>query len=341
MKFPDSVPVKVQSLLSKLIEGVPKRHKGYFEMLQAVESELTRIDEATNDALCNPLQTDLDELRRQKLEAINHRDWLAEELSCLKRLGHHRDMPQVFELLHHDFPDGEKVEDFIYCAWAARIDFAKYREGLKKASKIKQEIAEVSNNLSKLLHMLSDTGVMGPGELFSIPELLKQTDNHNLNDHNLQMWRSMRMHILGDKLDKCFEDSSINHSEQVSNQPVNIRIIPIESNIKIDPAEEQRHMLRYAWGTAPDVSALIETISKAAFNFQPKESDMIGATVQTRQHSQKTEYIRALWFLLSDSHKFLLTLQIRKAICLVANVVLDSPEIGVTLDDVNKALKEA
>jgi len=45
--------------------------------------------------------------------------------------------------------------------------------------------------------------------------------------------------------------------------------------------------------------------------------------------------------LLSDSHKFLLTLQIRKAICLVANVVLDSPEIGVTLDDVNKALKEA
>jgi hypothetical protein len=310
-------------------------------MLQAVESELTRIDEATNDALCNPLQTDLNELRRQKLEAINHRDWLAEELSCLKRLGHHRDMPQVFELLQHDFPDGEKVEDFIYCAWAARIDFAKYREGLKKASKIKQEIAEVANNLSKLLHMLSNTGVMGPGELFSIPELLKQTDNHNLNDHNLQMWRSMRMHILGDKLDRCFEDSSIIHSEQVSNQPVNIQIIPIESNIKIDPAEEQRNMLRYAWGTAPDVSALIETISKAAFNFQPKESDMIGAAVQSRQHSQKTEYIRALWFLLSDSHKFLLTLQIRKAICLVANVVLDSPEIEVTLDDVNKALKDA
>ncbi len=140
MKFPDSVPIKVQSLLSNLIEGVPNRHKGYFEMLQAVESELTRIDEATNDALCNPLQTDIDELRRQKLEVMNRRDLLAEDLSCLKRLGHHRDMPQVFELLQHDFPDGEKVEDFIYCTWAARIDFAKYRQGLKKLPKLNKKL---------------------------------------------------------------------------------------------------------------------------------------------------------------------------------------------------------
>ena len=339
MKFPDSVPIEVQSLLCNLIEGVPNRHKGYFEMLQTVEFELIKIEEATNHALSNPQQPDLDELRRQKLEAVNRRDWLTKELSCLKRLGHHSDMPKVFELLKHSFPDGEKVQDFIYCAWAARIDFAKYRENLKKATKIKKEIAEVSNELSKLLHELSATGVMGPGELFSIPQLLKQTDNHNLNDHNLQMWRSMRMHILGDKVDRCFEDSS--HSEQIPNQSINIQIIPIESNTKIDSSETQRNMLRYAWGTAPDVSALIETIAKVASKFDPKESDMIGAAIQTRQHSQKTEYIRALWFLLSDSHKFVLTLHIRKAICLVANVVINSPEIEVTLDDVNKALIDA
>ena len=97
-------------------------------------------------------------------------------------------------------------------------------------------------------------------------------------------------------------------------------------------------MLRYAWGTAPDFSELLDTVTKAGRAFKPSESGMIGAAIESRQKSPKTEYLRAFGNLLTDVHNFALTTPIMQAMAIVANVVINLPDVDVTYDDVRKAL---
>ena len=108
--------------------------------------------------------------------------------------------------------------------------------------------------------------------------------------------------------------------------------------VKIDPEEKARNTLRYAWGTAPDFSALLGTVAKAARDFTPSESGMIGAAINSRQSSPKTEYLRAFGNVLTEVHEFALTTSIMQAMAIVANVVINQTEVDVTYDDVRKAL---
>lgn len=71
---------------------------------------------------------------------------------------------------------------------------------------------------------------------------------------------------------------------------------------------------------------------------RPAEVNMIGAAIQSRQRSPKTEYLRAFGNLLTDTHGLTLTTPILKAIAIVANVVINLPDVDVTYDDVRKAL---
>jgi len=119
--------------------------------------------------------------------------------------------------------------------------------------------------------------------------------------------------------------------------PLEIVIVPAGEKAEIDPVEEARNTLRYAWGTAPDFSALLDTVAKAARGFKPSESGMIGAAIESRQRSPKTEYLRAFGNLLT-AHSFALTTPIMRAMATVANVVINLPDVDVTYDDVRKAL---
>jgi hypothetical protein len=65
---------------------------------------------------------------------------------------------------------------------------------------------------------------------------------------------------------------------------------------------------------------------------------MIGAAIESRQKSPKTEYLRAFGNLLTDVHNFALTKSIMQAMAIVANVVVNFPDVDVTYDDVRKAL---
>ncbi len=247
-------------------------------------------------------------------------------------------MREVFALLTREFIDDQQWRSFTYAAWAARVDFAKYRDRLKRAAELKGEIADAAETLAKLIRQFSATGLNGPDEFYSIPELLRQTDNHDMQDHNLHMWRSMRRHVLGD-----LPMSDVTEAMPVvkSGEPIphiKIVIVPVEGKAKIDPKEEARNMLRYAWGTAPYFSELLDTVAKAGRAFKPSESGMIGAAIESRQKSPKTEYLRAFGNLLTDVHNFALTTPIMQAMAIAANVVIDSPNVDVTYDDVRKAL---
>ena len=264
---------------------------------------------------------------------------LAGEVDCLRRLAHDARMADAFALLTREFTDDRQWRNFTYAAWAARVDFAKYRDRLKRAAELKDEIADAAETLAKLIHQFSKTGISGPSELYSIPELLRQTDNHEMQGHNLAMWRSMRRHVLGD-LPR--EDVPEAKPADGSGEPPTVEIVRVilapEEKVKIDPVEEARNMLRYAWGTAPDFSALLGTMANAARAFKPSESGVGGQPIDRGQRSQKTEYLRAFGNLLTDVHKFALTTPIMQAMAIVANVVLSPDEIDVTYDDVRKAL---
>ena len=146
---------------------------------------------------------------------------LAGEVDCLQRLAHDAQMRDAFALLTREFTDDGQWRNFIRSAWAARMDFKPYRDRMKRAAELKDEIADAAETLAKLINQFSGLGFdNGPGELYSIPELLRQTDNHEMQDHNLHMWRSMRRRILGD-LPR--EDVSVNGGREVPQGEIVLR----------------------------------------------------------------------------------------------------------------------
>jgi hypothetical protein len=336
MDFPAYVPAAVRAHITTLIEGDSRWPQGWAASLADAERQLAEIEGAIDAKTRRGEHEYLPSPRIQRAEALAHRDMLAGEVDCLQRLAHDARMAEAFELLAHEFTDDRQWQNFIYAAWAARGDFAKYRDRLKRATELKGEIADAAETLAKLIRQFADTGINGPSEIYSIPELLRQTDNHKMEGHNLAMWRSMRQHVLGD-----FPKRDAPEAKPASGEPmptVEIVIVPMGEKAEIGPEEEARNMLRYAWGTAPDFSALLGTVANAARNFKPSESGMIGAAIQTRQRNPKTEYLRAFGNLLTDVHKFTLKMAIMQAMAIVANVVINLPDVDVTNDDVRKTL---
>lgn len=339
MDFPAFVPAAVRAHIKDILEGEPIRQiPGYQGLLEEAERKLKAVSESLDRKIFNGEDSYVDGLRLQKAEAQSRRDRLAEDVKCLNRLGHDPRMRDVFSLLTSEFTEDEQWRSFIYAAWSARINFKEYRERLKEAVRLKEKIAEAAESLANLIHQFNEARVMGPSEFYSITELLRQTDNHQLNNHNLQMWRSMRGFILGDP---PMEEANDIKPEAKKKNPVakiKIEFISQDDKAPIDPEEKTRNMLRYAWGTAPDFSALLGTMARKARKFKPSESGMIGAAIKSRQSSPKTEYLRAFGNLLTDVHKFALSMPIMQAMATVGNVVINLPDVDATYDDVRKAL---
>ena len=339
MDFPAYLPAAVRAHITTLIEGDSWEPQGWAASLANAEESLSRIDRAIETYLRQGEDDYLPSLRIKKDQALAHRDRLAGDVDCLRRLAHDARMRDAFALLTRIFTDDKQWWNFIYAAWAARVDFAKYRDRLKRAAELKGEIADAAEALAKLIRQFSKTGINGPGEFYSIQELLRQTDNHEMQRHNLHMWRSMRRHVLGDPPRWDIPEANPAGEDGEPMPPIEILIVPMDGEkVEIDPAEEARNNLRYAWGTAPDFSALLGTMANAARSFKPSESGMIGAAIKSRQQSAKTENLRAFGNLLTDVHKFTLTTPIMKAMAIVANVVINLPDVDVTYDDVRKAL---
>lgn len=343
MDFPAYVPASVRAHITTLIDGDGREPFGWAASLASAEEQLSKIERAIAGKTRRGEIEYLFSLSEQKTEAVKHRDMLANNVECLQRLAHDKRMQAAFEQLNDKFYNDEQWRGFIYAAWAARMDYKYYREQLKSAKELRDEIADTSEKLARLLRKTSTVGLSDwPSELFSIPELLRNTDNHEMQDHNLCMWRSMRRHVLGDPPRRDIPESE---PEQETGEPpsaheiVIVRVI-LEPGEKpeIDPVEEVRNTLRYAWGTAPDLSALLDTVTRAAREFKPSRSGVIGAAIVSRQQNTKTEYLRAFGNLLTDVHHLTLTPDVMKAMAIVANVAINLPDVDVTYDDVRKSL---
>lgn len=107
--------------------------------------------------------------------------------------------------------------------------------------------------------------------------------------------------------------------------------------VEIDPEQQARDMLRYAWQLSPDLSSILETVASVASNFKPSATGMIGAAINSRERSTRTEYLRAFGNRLTDSG-LTVTSIVMRAMAIVANVAINLPDVDVSYDDVRKAL---
>ena len=340
MNFPAYVPAAVRAHITTLIEGDSSESHGWAVSLANLDEKIAGIDREIETYTRWGEDYYLPSLRVQKSDSQEHRVRLAADVDCLHRLGVDPRMRGAFALLNAEFSDEKEWSRFIYAAWAARMDFTKFRERLKRATELKNDIAESAKILANLIREFSKTGVNGPNEFYSLSELLRQTANHEIRRSNLYHWQSMRHHILGDLPPPDLpETKDVVDSIDLVSFP-EIVTFQAEEKGNIDPEEKARNTLQYVWGIAPDFSALLDTVAQASLAFRPGESGMIGAAIESRQHSAKTEYIRAFGNLLTNSHGSVLSPPIMNAMAIVANVVINLPEIDVTNDDVRKALKK-
>jgi hypothetical protein len=345
MKFPAYVPKMVRKYIASFLDGDEIEPVGWNEVLESAEQRLAEIEGAIARRTRQGETDYLPSLRDQKNKAIEHRDMLAEEVNCLKRLAQDSRMQEVYAKLTQEFSEDQQCRDFINAANSARMDYSKYRDRLNQVAELNRKISKTSSKLAQLLRDTEQTGFSHwPSEFFSIPELLRHTDNHDMDDHNLLMWQSMRGYILGEPHGRDSKEAElVEESAEPPNTPEFVHVIlkPLEK-ADIDPKEEVRNTLRYAWGTAPELSELLGTVSNVARAFNPSEGGMIGEAIRTRQGSkaENKAYIRAFGHQLTKSYRITLTTNVMKAMAITATVVINDPEFVATYDDVVKAIRQ-
>jgi hypothetical protein len=351
MDFLNYVPKGARDHATWYLEGDKSRGwEGWLNGLEKQKALIAEIDKTHQAYLKSSLSDDdkeqkLSECRIRKQEAQKYHDDLASDIATIQRLIHDARMKDAYQILTNAFFDDEdserqrKFDGFIYAAWSARLDFSPYRERLKQAAELRDKIAETADKLADLLDQVGETGVLCPDEFFSIPSLLRNTDNHSENNRNLTMWRGMRDYVLGDDPPQ----REITDSEQTKIDPTDspefvFKIVAMDKKPDIDPEEEMRNTLHYAWRTAPPLPVLLKTVSKAANEFIPSEDNFIGEAIGSRKKNIKAQYLRAFGNLLTKEHCFILTTDMMKAMATTATVVINLPDIDVSYDDARKAL---
>lgn len=331
------VPTAIREYVQAMVNGNSWEPFGWAGALKNAQDEVSKVDRQIKSASKLGASRQLDDLRQKKQSAEAHRDALSRAVSCLTRFVEDRRMVEAYRLLVTEIADDQEWKQFITAAWQAQRGFHNYREQLSTATTLKVEIADSAEALANLLNRFAKIGINVPSEFCSIPELLRQTDNHELQGHNLDMWRSMRRYILGELPRQ--ERSTGPLAEVVANEALKVKIRVLAKNdvAQTPPEEDARFMAAYAWATAPDFSALLGTLASAARKFEPQLDEMSGAAL-TRQSHGTNEYLRAFGHLLTAVYRFKLSKSVVQAMAIVAEVVINSPDVLVSLGDVKSAL---
>lgn len=346
MQFPVYVPAAVRDFITFLVEGKEREWEGLAACVVKAEQELSEIRQAIEVRIWRNENEYVVGLRWKEAEAQKNCSSLIDDLECLRRLIHDARMREAYALLTLEISDDEQWRSLINAAYVARDDFAEWRNHLKQAEEAKEKIADAADKLAGLIENFSKNGVQGPPEFYSVRDLLRITEYDGPSENNRYIWQAVRKDVLGERRKELEPDKQQQFdlpSPEVgerSRRPnfltprIRIRFVSSEDVVEHDPLAP----LRYGWEKAPQLPALLRTVAKVARDFEPHEDGVIGAVVNTRQGNTKTAYVRALAYLLLVRHKFALTNRLMRAMAIIANVAINSPDVDVTYDDVRKAL---
>ncbi|WP_326536855.1 hypothetical protein [Pseudorhodoferax sp.] len=331
MDFPSYVPNAVRELIDAYLEGDSAHNWadfGWREALAKSERELRRLE-----GLLQSIK-DLEGLNNVRVEyakeSANARG-IGENVASLERLALRPEMQAAYARLVGALGTDTELKAFIRAAWGAHMNYGTFRDRLKEAAEIARKVADAAGALHELLQKAEGFGTYLPGEFFGIRSLLRNTD-HDPDDRNHYMWQRLRHVVLGDRPDPLPQDTNV--------VPLRVEVVLVSAldATPLDPEEQARNMLDYAWGTAPDVRHIVATMQRAAQECVPTETGTIGAALSRQKSNRKTEYLRGFASLLRNEHSIKLTADIMNAMAVTATVVLNDPDTVVTYDDVRKAV---
>ncbi len=334
MDIPSYVPDAVRSHAWHFLRHFENHLKGCEAKLAQTKEEMSHWQ----DSDCTELQRD--ELRQRSRDQEAFCKHLSDDIETIKRLVQDKRMKEVYEILGKAFiNDNEqerarKLDGFIHSAWAARVDFLPFREKVERAKQLSKKIEKEAGKLAWLLREVDRTGINCPEEFYNIPQLLRQTDDHESSRHDKIAWLALRPLLLGDETVEPGPDSRPAQSGGGADGANGLE----GKGPKVAPAEQARNTLRYGWGKAPLLPALLDTVEKAARHWVPGENEFIDAALKSRKKTPKTQYLRAFGNLLIDQHHFTLTAPLFKAMAVAATVVINKRDVVVTYDDVRKAM---
>ncbi len=101
------------------------------------------------------------------------------------------------------------------------------------------------------------------------------------------------------------------------------------------PGDPEANGLDYIWGIAPKVPDLLDTVAKAAIEYQPQFGGRIGAAIEKRERNSKTQFLRAFGHELAEV-RIEPSPDLINAMACMAAVALNN--IDVTYGDVTQAL---
>jgi len=318
MKFCHFVPPAARSYILEMIHGEPSKWDGLERLANKAKKQFDEFLEKKQEKLNQSNKLSDEELQEERRAKAHYEQRLG-DLEAVQRLGTDLQMEPAYKALHKKFREDEQLCRFLHAAWSARINFLRHREALDRAKILSKAIAADAEHLSSKIRDLFKTFHDTPLELHSISELLRQTDNRQLDARNLEMWRIYRSIILGDKRPELEASLSTNKDNGV------------EPYITSD-GELFRRNLKYAWTLAPDFPELLSRIAEVMGEFIPKMHGYVGAGVNLREANEKTTYIRGLYKLLKDEHGFEIDQPIKKAMAAVTTVMLNKSDIEVSTD---------
>jgi hypothetical protein len=312
MIFREFVPSAVKDQLAFLMLG-NKGTRGYAAIYDEAKSKFYALDQALTLRIAAGERDGLDDCRADLHAAKLNLELAQAEVDCLNRFATRDEMKEAFDVLGAEFTTDAQWAAFIYAAWAARMDFSKFRDRLKRARDLCGQIKDAANHLATLLDEFDEISD-GPDEFKLIPTLLEKTEARELGRHNLHR-SALRPIGLGHTKDAPFGLEDFDEGE-----------------------ERSRKTLGVAWAAAPHLPALLRTVASVASDFTPTEHGVIGAALQTRQHSPRTAYIRAFGKILVDGGVVPLNLAVMSGMASVATVAINDEALTVTIHDVRQAL---
>ena len=257
-------------------------------------------------------------------------EWLVPVVAFLRRFETQDEViRECFQYLAQEkFSDADKKR-FVNAAWVALAsDYPQYRQHLKNAEKQREEIAKKAAELATLIREISRHGLSDlPMEFDDVRTLLRETDGTD------PIWPIMRRHLLGEPMEPPSENAATDDEvEVIVCREVEIKIGTAQ---KLAPVAQLREDIGYTWGIAPGLPELLDTVARAARNYEPQFYGRIGAAIEKRQNNDKTQYLRAFRHELDG---FDMTLPILNAMACMATVALNDPNVVVSCDDVKQAL---
>jgi hypothetical protein len=240
-------------------------------------------------------------------------------LLCLSGVDDDR-MREAFQLLKKSSLSDRHLSLYVDCAFVSRVNYSVLRTTIKTRHNIKQRVNTLARELAQLLR-----------EDWAAVSNIHRIDGFALR--NILSRSKKTFPYKGDRWKKTTTSAFAR-----KNQADTIRLW-----------RNQKSQITGAdlglWFAAPSLADLLDTL---ATDFDPSSEIMEGLleAAINRQENLKTEYIRGFGMLLADCNLELggpvitdFSADVFQAIAITTNVVLNEPDIDVSLKDVKQTLK--